>query len=293
MLFLWPRLSRCQDDFLPYLTQGNFFGTAIVPTVAIIHDSTGTYWSIFSSTFFGFHEFWVAYSHDARNWSRPLYTGIPVLPSDNYSIRVTKHQINVDWFGEMTPALHRDYYRAFVDTTNRGYTIFKHTLYQDSDADGLSDLSEDVLWTDPLKIDTDGDGKADGYDQNPLAATPDSMSLHDKLHKAMIEFELEEFYSNQLVVVEQLNSKPMEYNRYEGLVLSLSTGGCDAFVNETGYGVPILTCTVKDTLQQRLKASFQFFIAPDNAWGYDTVCRWSESEQDFIDFVVFNEWVAE
>lgn len=295
IVFVLFELHLCQagENLLPYLTQGNLFNTAVVPAVVIIRDSTDIYWTIFSSKYFGFHEFWLAYSHDTQNWSRPLYTGIPVLPSNNYQIKVTNHQIDFDWYGELEHPGQKIYYRSHIDTTNMGYTIFKHTLYEDSDADGLSDLAEDVLWTNRLKNDTDDDGKADGYDQNPLAAAIDSLTLHERLHKAIIEYELEEFYSNQLVLVEQLDDKPMEYERYEGIVLSLSSAGCDAFVSETGYGVPILSCAVKDTLSNQLKAEFQYFIAPDNAWGYDVLCRWSNAENDFIDFRIISEWIAE
>ncbi|MBN1481067.1 hypothetical protein EH223_01260 [candidate division KSB1 bacterium] len=293
LLLLELNLCQSGENLLPYLTQGNLFSTAVVPTVVIIRDSTDIYWTIFSSKFLGFHEFWLAYSHDTQNWSRPLYTGIPVLPNNNYQIKVSKHQIDFDWYGELEHPEQKIYYRSHIDTTNMGYTIYKRTLFEDTDADGLTDLAEDVLWTNRFKNDTDGDGKADGYDQNPLAAPANELSLHEKLHKAIIEYELEEFYSNQLVVVEQFENKPMEYERYEGIVLSFSSGGCDAFVSETGYGVPILSCTVKDTLTNRLKAGFQYFIAPENAWGYDVICRWSDAENDFLDFKIVNEWVSE
>ncbi|MBN1464220.1 hypothetical protein JXA02_00565 [candidate division KSB1 bacterium] len=285
-------ICMSQNSLIPHLTQGNLFNTAIVPNACIIRDSTDIYWSIFTSDYFGFHEFWVAYSRDTQNWSRPLYTSIPVLPSNNYQIKVTNHQLDVDWYGDLDQ-VSRTYYRSFVDTTNTGYTILKSTLYEDSDADGLSDLAEERLWTNSWEMDTDKDDIADGYDQNPLAAPAEKLTLHERLHKTIIEYELEEFYSNQLIVVEQFNNKPMEYSRYQGIVLSFSPGACDAFVADTGYGVPILTCTVKDTLNRQLKASFQFFIAPDDAWGYDVLCSCCDGEDDFFDFKIYNEWVAE
>jgi len=278
---------------LPHVSSGNLFSITSIPTSCIIKDSSNVYWTIFSSGYFGFNEFWVAYSQDALNWSRALYTGVPVLPSDNYQIMVKKHQLDFDWRGELTPQETRQYYRAFIDTTIMGYTVYKSTLYEDSDADGLSDLAEDRIWTNPDLLDTDSDGIADGFDQNPLAAPEKKLTKKERLHKRIIEFELEEFDSNQLVVVEQFGEKEMEYARPAGIVLSMSTGAADAFIEFTGYGVPILTCTVKDTTEEKLKASFQFFVAPDDAWGYDLVCRWSEQQKDWIDFVVFNEWVAE
>lgn len=281
------------DNLLPHIVSGNLFSELTIPTTCIIRDSSNVYWTIFSSDFLGFHEFWTAYSHDAVNWSRALYTGVPVLPSNNYQIKVGAHQLDFDWRGKLQPQEHRQYYRSFIDTTIMGYTVYKNTLYEDSDGDGLSNLAEDRLWTDANKIDTDDDGKADGFDQNPLAAPQDKLDMQQRLHKRIIEFELEEFDSNQLVVVEQLDDAPMEYARPSGLVLSMSSGAADAFVESNGYGVPILTCTVKDTIDQMLKASFQFFVAPDDAWGYDLVCKWGAEKKDWIKFDVFNEWVAD
>jgi hypothetical protein len=42
--------------------------------------------------------------------------------------------------------------------------------FLDSDGDGLPDLTETILGTDPRKTDTDGDGVPDGEDSNPAAA---------------------------------------------------------------------------------------------------------------------------
>ncbi len=288
-----PHIVFSDNTIFPHLTQGDLRSPASVPDVVIIHDSTDIYWTIFSSNYLGFQEFWVAYSRDTQHWSRPLYSGIPVLPTDNYHIRVRNHQIDFDWYGELDAPQQKVYYRSFIDTTITGYTIHKYTLYADTDADGLTDLVEDALRTDRYEPDTDNDGRIDSYDQNPLAAPAKLLTVQEKLHKSIIEYELEEFYSNQLVIVEQFNMKEMEYERHEGLVLSLSSWGCDVFVSETGYGVPILTCDVTKTPDQRWNASFQFFIAPDNAWGYELTCLWDQNLQDFVDFQVIDEWVAE
>ncbi len=292
-LCLLPHIVFSDNTIFPHLTQGNLMSPTAVPEVVIIHDSTDTYWTIFSSNFLGFQEFWVAYSRDTQNWSRPLYSGIPVLPTDNYHIRVKKHQIDFDWQGELDAPSQKTYYRSFIDTTISGYTIHKYTLYADTDADGLTDLAEQALRTDIFEPDTDGDGQIDSYDQNPLAAPAQILTVQEKLHKTIIEFELEEFYSNQLILVEQFNNKVMEYQRHEGIVLSMSTFACDVFVSETGYGVPILTCDVTKGPNQRLTASFQFFVTPEDAWGYDVTCLWDRDLQDFVDFQVVDEWVAE
>jgi len=45
------------------------------------------------------------------------------------------------------------------------------SLTRDSDGDGLTDLAEERLLSDPGKSDTDGDGIGDGQDRDPLAAS--------------------------------------------------------------------------------------------------------------------------
>lgn len=271
----------------------DIFKPVNIPQRLIIRDAGQIYWSFFSSNYFGFEEFWVAYSTDKTNWSRALYTGIPVLPGKTYQIRVSDQKIDIDWFGPLTNPAERRYYRSSADTTIWGYTVFKHLLYGDSDADGLSDLSEDILWTQPFEMDTDGDGKADGFDANPLAAPAENLTLGEKLHKTLIEYELNEFMSNQLVVVEQFNDRPMEYDRETGLILSLSPQGCDAYVEANGYGVPVLTCAVKDTLEDKFKVSFQFFTAPDDAWGYDALFEWDSFAKVWRQLGEFlEEWQA-
>lgn len=55
----------------------------------------------------------------------------------------------------------------------------------DSDGDGLTDVEETALGTDPAKIDSDGDGLSDKdevrtYKTNPLAADSDADGLNDK-----------------------------------------------------------------------------------------------------------------
>ncbi len=287
-LLLW-----AQPTSLPRADTADLSRPAEIPAALIIRDAHSIYWSFFAARYLGFDEVWVAYSHDRVNWSRGLYTGIPVLPGNSFRVRVSEAAIDADWFGPMHPPAERRYYRSSIDTTIWGYTIYKHVLYGDADADGLSDLAEDILWTDPDDPDTDGDGLADGYDNNPLAAPLDSLSREEMLHKAVIENELEALPDARLVIVEQLGDRPISYHRSKGIVLSLSPQACDAYVEAHGYGVPILTCNAAAAAGDRLKASFQFFIAPDDAWGYETTFQWEEEEKELRSVGPIDSWRAE
>ncbi|RPH91917.1 MAG: hypothetical protein EHM72_18195 [Calditrichaeota bacterium] len=269
---------------------GNILNPAELPEKIIIRDAGQRYWTFFRSSFYGFDEFWTAYSTDKENWSRPLCTGIPVLPGKSYQIRVGLHQIDIDWFPPFDFSAPQQYFRAAIDTTVDGYTILKSTLYKDSDSDGLSDLSEDVLWTQPFNMDTDDDSLADGYDTNPLAAHNIGFTVEEKLHQYILEFEMNEFPSNQLIIAEQPSEHPIEYKRKKGIVLSLSPQGCDAYLAAHGYGVPILTCNVTPLESGRYQAFFQFFISPDDAWGYDSIFEWDVMTQSFLLFQSGKVW---
>ncbi|MDZ7346637.1 MAG: hypothetical protein ONA69_07565, partial [candidate division KSB1 bacterium] len=151
-------------------------------------------------------------------------------------------------------------------------------------------LAEEILWTDPNDMDTDGDGMADGYDPNPLAAPVEELTSVEQLHKLLVESVLENFPSHQLVIVEQPEDRALEYNRSCGLVLSLSPAACDAYVEANAYGVPILTCKVEPEGEQNYQVLFQFFVAPDDAWGYDARFAWDGSDRTFHLVGTPDEW---
>ena len=148
-----------------------------------------------------------------------------------------------------------------------------------------------MLWTDPYLNDTDGDGKADGYDQNPLAAPTKVLSIHEQLHKFIVEQELEYYTTDQLVIVEQINNQPMEYERQSGIILSMPPDTCDAFINFFGYGVPVITASIRDTLKKYI-VNFQYFIDPENAGGYDALYDWDGVFKEWVRKKIYYQWEA-
>ncbi len=261
-----------------------------IPTLVVLKDNSGLYWSLFASNNYGFIEYWLSFSKDKKNWSRPLFTGIPASINYLYNIKIDSSNTFIlkRYF---RPTYQNSYIRATVDSQKNTYKINKSDLFYDLDADGLTDLAEFMLRTDPLNIDTDGDGKADGYDQNPLAAPSDSLSLHEQLHKFIIEHQLENYPSSQLVIVEQLNHKPVEYKRSSGIILSMPPDSCDAFINLFGYGVPVLTATVRDTLE-KYKVSFQYFVDPKTASGFDALFDWDPKNKKWVRKKIYYQWEA-
>jgi hypothetical protein len=256
-----------------------------------ILDDNGVKWAFFISEKYGFAEWWYSSMNAKGEWNRPVYTGLPfyirfydwwVNSPDRFIVKRSKRNT------------HREdvYYRDGLFSEADSIVVFLNTLTRDRDRDGLPDIVETVLWTDPDNSDTDGDGVPDGEDQQPHAARREELESHARLHRYVIENELEAFRTNQLVCVEQFDAKPMEYTREEGLVLSLSPDTLDAFVQRFGYGVPILAATVKDTLQ-KYKVSFEFFVAPDDAWGYEMLFDWNDNKGEWVQKRLYSEWYAE
>ena len=257
---------------------------------SMVVDTVDTYWAIFMSPYYGFEEFWLCYSYDTKNWSKPIFTGIPAYPA-RYIWNISRNELILEEI-EGSRVTDLPFYRRASVAEEEKIEIPIPDLLADADLDGLPDLAEEALWTNPRNSDTDGDGKADGYDDNPLAAPADSLSDAERLHKFIIESELAVFDSDQLVLVEQFGERPMEYRRAEGLVLSMPPDTLDAFVDVFGFGVPILTADVKDTLKNKYKVSFQFFVSPDSAFGYDAIFKWVARDSTWMRTKELLNWEA-
>jgi|GEM_PF-2079981 len=263
-----------------------------LPKGMLLKDDQGYTWAIYPSTAYGFGEFWIAFSQDGRFWQEPIYTGFPVAGVTQYEWNVKSDTLHMRMKNRPPEFLRTKYMRQTAVGMDDSCALSLRDLFADTDMDGLTDFGENVLRTNPHDADTDHDGKADGFDQNPLAAPAKSYLVHERLHKFVIEQELKLVEGSGLVIVEQINHKPMEYERTKGLILSLSPDSADAFVNLFGYGVPILTTTIHDTLK-KYKVSFQYFIAPEDAWGYDALYDWDRKQQKWQRKRLYSSWIAE
>jgi hypothetical protein len=60
------------------------------------------------------------------------------------------------------------------------------SITRDTDGDGLTDLQEDALGTDPMSADTDGDGVPDGQDHQPLAKPGGARTTADEVFEEIV-----------------------------------------------------------------------------------------------------------
>jgi len=128
--------------------------------------------------------YWIVRSADrGATWNRPLYTGLRV--GQPYQAVV----------GSTLPMLRDDGVRIDVTMTEPDGRIREgiaidlkwSDLERDSDHDGLTDLMEERILTDPNNADTDGDGLPDGVDPLPQVAFAESSSDSAAIIEAVIE----------------------------------------------------------------------------------------------------------
>lgn len=144
-------------------------GTSIVAIVAsqdydpVGEVSSGAYWVVISRD-------------DGKSWSKPLYTGLrinqpyrlrrfsdlPILSGSTLQIETDIWELDEDRI--MFPPTNL---RAKRQASGYFLSIPVAALERDSDGDGLTDLAEERLITDPFASDTDGDGIPDNIDPLP------------------------------------------------------------------------------------------------------------------------------
>ena len=121
--------------------------------------------------------YWVFRSHDGgATWERPLYTGLritmpyvvrprsdlPMIRPSGIRVEVEVRELDLDHitFPPLFSVTKREALGLYLD-------LPWELLERDSDGDGLTDLAEERLLTDPRQADTDADGVDDGVDPFP------------------------------------------------------------------------------------------------------------------------------
>lgn len=240
-------------------------------------DKHGTYWALFISNWYGYHDLWLTSSSDGHSWDKPIFTTIPAV-GGCYNWNIYDYKLSVKLVKRLPDKLQFWRFRTSWYALEDSCVIPIRDLVQDVDADGLTDLAEYVLHTNPSDLDTDNDGKADGYDQNPLSAPADTLSKEASLHKFIIEQELSLLNSTCAVLVEKYGDFEIEYDRDSGIVLSMPSDSIDAYLQEYDYGIPVFTANVEPATNGMFKATFTLFVTPEDAEGWEALYKWEKSE---------------
>jgi len=151
-------------------------------------------------------EFLLVSQDSGKTWSAPLYLGIHRLPESWYGILAdSKLPMIVDGNVQLEVSIwKRDESKGGNPLLGYSYLWKKWHKYlsmsladlqRDSDGDGLTDLFEERILTDPHSADTDGDGILDASDNQPLTPFPKRLTDSDNIMLALIPYSPSEISS--------------------------------------------------------------------------------------------------
>lgn len=168
-------------------------------------------------------DLWVA-RWDGAHWSDLHFTGESLLPWNGPSRK------------EPNPPPIRytlDWYTRFVGN---------EVLSQDSDGDGLTDVMEKRLGTDPQNADTDGDGLTDSEDRNPLARPRPLVTDEEKIMVASFEalYAFDSYDAWPCVIRLPKGMRPLELLGLNGRLFALP---------DAATGTPLTSCIGKGTAE--------------------------------------------
>jgi outer membrane protein assembly factor BamB len=128
--------------------------------LAVHRDADGVLWGLGECAELGSREDLWLLRHDGKAWADAWFTGVTTQIGDPKRPRVEPIPELVDG----TPK------EKFLKGGWVDKFVGEPALRKDSDADGLTDLAEKRLGTNPNKADSDADGLGDAEDGNPLVA---------------------------------------------------------------------------------------------------------------------------
>jgi outer membrane protein assembly factor BamB len=219
-------------------------------------DSKGRTWVLFHSRILGNEsDLFIVQKLDS-GWGRPLFTG--VWTRSSFRSEAAKEFRGIP----LSSLVKTEWIRIFPDDP---------AIRADSDGDGLTDLVEARLGTDPNKADTDGDGIPDAADPCPNAA-PRTLSDVEQIVAASVEarFFLEDEGVPTILSVKDV--KPFELYGYSRTVLWAIPEYKSELNMLYGGGVNIIGFHSRD-LEKPKSETFQF--SPDHKMVHTVISRYS------------------
>ncbi len=171
-------------------------------------DTKGRTWMLFHSSILGYGMALFIVEKRGTGWGTLLFTGVGTTGRDEFPKTFrgipTEKLVATEWI------------KIFPDDP---------TIRKDTDGDGLTDLAEVRLGTNPKKADTDGDGLSDAVDPCPTVA-PRPLGDTEQIIAACIEAWLFGQENNEdPVIVSTKGAAPFEVYSHEGQVLWEKRGG--------------------------------------------------------------------
>lgn len=201
--------------------------------LATTTDETGEQWALIHLWWYGSHQdLWLIHSRDGKHWACPLFTGARELGST----RDEKPQLQVK--GGIASFSYPVHSKSRRIREVRRVEVRLARLTEDKDGDGLYDLEEQRLGTDPAKADTDGDGLVDGEDLNPLVppqTVTDERAIRQALFRSVVRAQLK-----VAVVLAEADQRQEFVGGFGGMVLSMSKDDARNLRGSAGGWLPTL-----------------------------------------------------
>lgn len=163
-------------------------------------DAKGRTWVLFHSGVLGTYFDLFIVEKKAKSWGRPLFTGLWSKAEDTFRLPPPPKFKGIS----VEALLAGEWIKVLPDNP---------TLLLDSDGDGLTDIVEQRLGTDPYKADTDGDGLKDAVDPCPNAV-PRPLNDREKVIAVSVEAFSFGFHWNYPETLEVEHAKPFELYGY-------------------------------------------------------------------------------
>jgi len=205
----------------------HYVSTDVQP-LAQTKDRNNKTWALVPLNRFYNTELWLTSLIKDDQWSEPTLLNIPGLPETKRLSETTfdtKFQLQVD--GESIKIICND--KTFETT------ISEQT--KDTDKDGLPDIVEARMSTDPNKPDSDGDGVLDGKDSNPL--TPKHKDKNDvtEIRQAVFSVLFATTRSRNIITIVDRNEfAKQEYYGYSGPAIKIAEH-IEGIVNVTSIDI--------------------------------------------------------
>jgi hypothetical protein len=240
-------------------------------------DERGVSYSLETSFKFGAEDIYLYYSSDGKTWSKPLFTGLSISQESSLSdckVSVSGGKIEITY----------DKAIDFGKSSQREKVSFTLSdLERDTDRDGLTDIEEVRLRTDPARADTDGDGVKDSEDMNPLVAKKkltEMQKIRQAAFRRMVQMrdtDQTRVFGSSLIIVQTPSSEKQEFQGHDFFVLNLTEEEVQDFKSQFGDGVCVIYFANESQFGDHAQVEFQSVWLPLAGRGWKVTLKKNSS----------------